>query len=53
MYVGYHTWSLIHTMVAYYPDEPTPQHRAQITEFLKLLGDLYPCRACGEDFSRL
>lgn len=53
MYIGYHTWNLIHTMVAYYPDTPSSQDRADVHHFFRLLGILYPCRACGHDFSQL
>lgn len=51
--IGYHTWNLLHTMVANYPDEPSPQKQEDIYQFFKLLGRLYPCQACGRDFSHL
>lgn len=51
--IGRHTWNLIHSIVAYYPDEPTPQQRADVFQFFTLLGLLYPCQACGRDFTQL
>jgi FAD-linked sulfhydryl oxidase len=53
MYIGYHTWCLIHTLVAYYSEEPTSQKRANIGQFFRLFGILYPCRVCGDDFPQL
>ncbi|XP_025190978.1 FAD-linked sulfhydryl oxidase ALR-like [Melanaphis sacchari] len=51
--LGYHTWSLLHTIVAYYPDEPSPQQRKDIDNFFTLIGRLYPCETCARDFTKL
>ncbi|KAF0762180.1 FAD-linked sulfhydryl oxidase ALR-like [Aphis craccivora] len=50
-YPGYHTWNLLHTIVANYPDEPSPQKQEDINQFFDLIGRLYPCQACGRDFT--
>ncbi|CAH1731855.1 FAD-linked sulfhydryl oxidase ALR [Aphis gossypii] len=51
--LGFHTWSLLHTIAAYYPDEPTPQQRKDINDFFTLIGRLYPCETCARDFTKL
>ncbi|CAH1731263.1 FAD-linked sulfhydryl oxidase ALR-like [Aphis gossypii] len=51
--LGYHTWNLLHTIVANYPDEPSPQRQEDINQFFDLIGRLYPCQACGRDFTHL
>lgn len=51
--IGYHTWSLLHSMVAYYPDEPSYQQRKDMDNFFRLIGRLYPCETCARDFTML
>ncbi|KAL4104877.1 hypothetical protein QTP88_020153 [Uroleucon formosanum] len=51
--LGYHTWSLLHTMVAYYPDDPSHQQRKDMDNFFRLIGRLYPCETCARDFTLL
>ncbi|VVC25938.1 ERV/ALR sulfhydryl oxidase domain [Cinara cedri] len=51
--LGFCTWSLLHTMAAYYPDEPTLDQQNDINQFFKLLGRVYPCEMCARDFAQL
>lgn len=53
LYIGYHTWNLLHTMVAHYPDEPSLQQQQDVDQFFKLLSRLYPCQICAHDFAKL
>jgi hypothetical protein len=54
--IGRATWTLLHTMAAYYPDSPTPQQQASMRGFVAALGDHYPCHECRahlrEDLAR-
>jgi len=44
--IGRATWTLLHTMAAYYPDQPTPQQQQSMAGFVAALGDHYPCHEC-------
>lgn len=47
--LGISSWSLLHSVAAYYPDTPTPQQQAEASLFLNLFSKLYPCKECAED----
>ena len=47
--LGSATWSLLHSVAAYYPDRPSPRQQAEATLFLTLFSRLYPCAECAED----
>eukprot|EP00964_Phaeocystis_antarctica_P138448 scaffold103121_cov65-Phaeocystis_antarctica.AAC.6 len=40
----------MHTLAAYFPERPTTAEREAATSFLHVLGGLYPCGHCAEDF---
>ena len=40
----------MHTLAAYFPEKPTTAEREAATSFLHVLGGLYPCGHCAEDF---
>ena len=48
--LGRGTWALLHTMAAYYPDNPDALRKVQARRFFDALGDLYPCTHCADDF---
>lgn len=48
--LGRNSWSLIHTIAASYPDEPSIHDVIQIHQFLYSLAILYPCKYCALDF---
>jgi len=50
--LGRNTWSLLHTMAAYYPSDPTPQQRTDMKTWIELFGKWYPCDHCAQDFRR-
>jgi len=47
--LGVSTWSLLHSVAAYYPDKPTPAQQADAKIFLSTFSRLYPCHECAED----
>ncbi|XP_026463572.1 FAD-linked sulfhydryl oxidase ALR-like [Ctenocephalides felis] len=50
VHLGRKTWGLLHTMAAYYPENPTDNQKAYMKTFLKTLSLLYPCDDCARDF---
>lgn len=50
---GNAAWSLLHTMTARYPENPTCQQKDDTNQFFTLFSRLYPCPSCASDFSRL
>ena len=47
--LGRQSWTLLHSMAAYYPERPTAAQRSAAVAFLHALGALYPCEHCAED----
>ncbi|KCV71219.1 hypothetical protein H696_02170 [Fonticula alba] len=45
--IGRGTWTFLHTAAAYYPKDPSPQHRADMTNLVSILGRLFPCGDCA------
>ena len=50
--LGRHSWTLLHTLAAYFPTAPTPAQSQAALGFIRAVGMLYPCRHCAEDFAR-
>ncbi|GAA55264.1 FAD-linked sulfhydryl oxidase ALR [Clonorchis sinensis] len=50
--LGRATWSLLHTMAAYYPEKPTAQQQKEMAGFIKGLSTFYPCLPCAIDFRK-
>lgn len=48
--LGKSAWDLIHTMAAYYPEEPSEEQQSAAIKFFQTLSLLYPCHICAEDF---
>jgi mitochondrial FAD-linked sulfhydryl oxidase len=46
--VGRASWALLHTIAAYFPENPTKQQQQDAEQFMKLLARLYPCGYCGD-----
>eukprot|EP01138_Halocafeteria_seosinensis_P011369 gb/GECG01011612.1/.p1 GENE.gb/GECG01011612.1/~~gb/GECG01011612.1/.p1 ORF type:complete len:259 (+),score=42.27 gb/GECG01011612.1/:1-777(+) len=49
--LGNRTWSLLHSMAAYYPEEPTKTDQDSMKAFLQALGKFYPCKFCAAHFA--
>jgi hypothetical protein len=41
--LGRATWTLLHSVAAYYPDQPTEQQQLKMRAFVEALGEFYPC----------
>ena len=50
--LGRNSWSLLHTMAAYYPEKPTPDQQKDVKTFIETFSRLYPCEHCAQDFQR-
>uniref|UniRef100_A0A7S2D2E8 Sulfhydryl oxidase n=1 Tax=Haptolina brevifila TaxID=156173 RepID=A0A7S2D2E8_9EUKA len=48
--LGRHSWTLLHTMAAYFPDKPSSVESATALGFIRAIGVLYPCRHCATEF---
>jgi FAD-linked sulfhydryl oxidase len=40
------TWVYLHTMAAYYPEQPTPEFQQSTSQFMTHFPHLYPCEHC-------
>lgn len=47
--LGSKTWAFLHTMAAYYPEQPNEQQKGDMRNFFHLFSKFYPCAPCAED----
>ncbi|KAJ3020402.1 UNVERIFIED_CONTAM: hypothetical protein HDU68_010185 [Siphonaria sp. JEL0065] len=45
--LGRHTWTFLHTMAAYYPDNPSKEEQQNASTFMTSFAKLYPCSYCA------
>ena len=50
--LGNGSWDLLHSMAAWYPDQPTAQEESMIRSFFQSFARFYPCTWCAEDFQK-
>jgi Erv1 / Alr family len=50
--LGRSTWTLLHTMAAWYPEVPTERDQTGMTSFFTALSRFYPCPWCAHDFQQ-
>ncbi|XP_064480016.1 FAD-linked sulfhydryl oxidase ALR-like [Ornithodoros turicata] len=50
--LGRNTWSLLHTMAAYYPDRPNTTQQEDMKQFFRIFSKFYPCDDCATDFQK-
>mmetsp|Transcript_10878 Transcript_10878/g.16789 ORF Transcript_10878/g.16789 Transcript_10878/m.16789 type:complete len:175 (+) Transcript_10878:107-631(+) len=48
--LGKSSWTLLHTMAAWYPDQPSETDKQHMTNFMESLARFYPCTWCAHDF---
>ncbi|KAL6702969.1 Flavin-linked sulfhydryl oxidase of the mitochondrial IMS [Coniothyrium glycines] len=48
--LGRSSWTLLHSITATYPANPTPLLQSETKSFLSTFGKLYPCWVCAQDF---
>jgi FAD-linked sulfhydryl oxidase len=46
--LGKSTWTLLHTMAAYYPEVPSYEQQRNMRKFLDTFSQFYPCWYCAE-----
>jgi FAD-linked sulfhydryl oxidase len=51
--LGRATWKLLHTMMARFPEKPTPDDSMALKTFITLFSRLYPCGDCAAHFRKL
>eukprot|EP00090_Calanus_glacialis_P014617 TRINITY_DN23444_c0_g1_i1.p1 TRINITY_DN23444_c0_g1~~TRINITY_DN23444_c0_g1_i1.p1 ORF type:complete len:191 (-),score=66.40 TRINITY_DN23444_c0_g1_i1:135-707(-) len=49
MELGNSSWTLLHSMAAYFPSTPTSQQKNDASQFMHIFSRLYPCQECAED----
>ncbi len=50
--LGRSSWNLIHSVAAYYPDDPTEEQIQDTKSFYRSLSRLYPCSQCAPFFRK-
>jgi FAD-linked sulfhydryl oxidase len=50
--LGRHTWTFLHTTAAYYPDQPSEQHKKNASALFNSLPSLYPCSFCADELGK-
>ncbi|XP_074601373.1 evr1_Alr domain-containing protein Alr [Brevipalpus obovatus] len=51
-HLGRAGWSLLHTIAAYYPDEPEERDKKEMSSFLQSFSKVYPCPECAQDMQK-
>lgn len=48
--LGRATWTFLHSLAATYPDKASPAEQKQMSSFLGIFSNIYPCWHCAADF---
>ena len=49
MELGSKTWTLLHSVAAYFPASPSPEAQEDARTLMSVMSRLYPCQDCAED----
>ena len=47
--MGRSGWTLLHSVAAYYPEQPTVNQTSHAVQLVESVAQLFPCHACAED----
>ena len=47
--LGRVSWSLLHSIAAYYPDNPSDLQQNDMRNFMNIFSRIYPCKQCAQD----
>eukprot|EP00566_Odontella_aurita_P027812 CAMPEP_0113556380 /NCGR_PEP_ID=MMETSP0015_2-20120614/17226_1 /TAXON_ID=2838 /ORGANISM="Odontella" /LENGTH=170 /DNA_ID=CAMNT_0000457733 /DNA_START=194 /DNA_END=703 /DNA_ORIENTATION=- /assembly_acc=CAM_ASM_000160 len=50
--LGTASWTLLHSMAAWFPDNPTAGDEKKMSSFISAFSTFYPCTYCAEDFQQ-
>lgn len=50
--LGTASWTLLHSMAAWFPDNPTVDDEKNMSTFMSSFAKFYPCTYCAEDFQQ-
>ena len=45
--LGQATWIFLHTMAAYFPEQPSKKQSVEMSQFITLFSHFYPCEDCA------
>jgi len=48
--LGRSSWTLLHSMAAWYPENPSTEEQNMMVNFVSALARFYPCTWCASDF---
>ena len=47
--LGRVSWSLLHSIAAYYPENPSEIQQCEMKTFINIFSRIYPCTVCAQD----
>ena len=50
--LGSSTWTFLHTMSSYYPDNPEPPVQQSVIDLMNAMSKLYPCSFCAKHLGK-